>query len=262
MLVLQFLDGGAGVALRLSRTFALRTYAKGLLQLRQLALFLVLMRLLRLRVHQFQQRGHRLEALGAVEDLLCQVDGHRAAFLHRRIVDQAPRSADVAEGGEGGQVGVVIRGALADQLGGNALHRRGGNVEVAATRAKGLGEVLGGVGRRAHDDHGARRRLLYRLEQGIRAVIVEAVGVVEDHHAPRGHRGQARSTADDLAHRIHGDDDLLRIHEDQIGVLFGLQHRAASLAAAAAWFLRIRAHERGRKIDRGQGTAGARRASK
>ena len=80
VLVLQILNGGAGVALRFSRAFALRTHAEGLLQLRQFGFFLFLMRFLRFRIDQFQQRGDRLEALGAVEDLFCQVDGHRAAF--------------------------------------------------------------------------------------------------------------------------------------------------------------------------------------
>ena len=197
-----------------------------------------------------------------MEDVLGQVDGHCPAFLHRRIRHPVARPAHVAQGSHGGEAGIVIRGAFAHQLGNDILHRRRGNVQVPAARAKGLGEVLRGIGRRAHDNHGALRRLLHRLEQRVGAVIVEAIRVIEDHHAPRGDRGQARGAPNDLAHRIHRDDDLLRVHQDQIRVLLSLQHGAAGLAFSAARFLWIGAHERGREIDCGQGTPRAGRSSK
>ncbi|KKO78895.1 hypothetical protein WU85_04540 [Corynebacterium striatum] len=204
-----------------------------------------------------------MESLRPAVDLLSQVDGHGATLLHAGILHQVARAAHVAQAGHGGQAGVVLAGTLGDELLDDSVDARCRDIEVAAARSQGLGKVLWVLRRGDHDDDRALRRLLNSLEKRVGGLVAEAIGLIEDDHAPRRHTGKAGGAADHLAGLAHGDELFLGVHVDQVGVFLLLEYATAGLALAAARvpiFVSASAHQRSREAERSQGPSSTRRA--
>ena len=163
------------------------------------------MRVLGFLLHRADERGGGLERQRSTEDVLGQVDGHRAAFLRRRVGDEPAGTPDVALRGDGREAGVAFRCPGIDKLLHNRADRGRRDVEVAAPRAQGLREVFRIGGRRAHDDDGALGRLLDGFEQCVRCAVGEPVRLVDDHDPPRRHRRPGGRARDDVAHRVDRD---------------------------------------------------------
>ena len=58
---------------------------------------------------------------------------------------------------------------------------------------------------RNQQQHGARRRLLKRLEDSVGAEAIEFVDRIDDRHAPAAHRWSQGKEVAEPAHRIDGD---------------------------------------------------------
>ena len=106
----------------------------------------------------------------------------------------------------------------------------GAHADPAAARADGDDDVVGGG--RAQHPHGACGGLLDALEQRIGALDGDAVGVLDDEHLVAAQGGAHGALADELAHLVDTDGQLLGAHERDIGV--GARQGRAAVAAAAA----------------------------
>ena len=145
----------------------------------------------------------------------------------------------------------------AHQEGGHLLGGRRGQGELPAPGPDRGQHVLDG-GRAEHPDR-ARGRLLDRLEQRVAGLLGEPVGVLDDQDLPApADRGQRRA-ADQVAHLVDPDRELLGADHRDVGVGAG-EHGVARVALAAAGPRRLLALQRGRERDGGVGAARARGA--
>ena len=85
---------------------------------------------------------------------------------------------------------------------------------------------------RAEHPHGARRRLLEGLEQGVGGALGEPVGVLDDDDPPPADRRAVGRERDEVAGLL--DLDRQPLGRDDVDVGVGAVERGAALAALAA----------------------------
>ena len=176
-----------------------------------------------------EARAEIVDLRGDAQDVLAT---HPGGLVGR----QSSSAADVAlrgTRGEGGHRGIDAEHAheRVRHLGGG----RGRELEVAAARTDRGQDVLGARG--AEDPHRARRRLLDALEQGVGALAVEAVSVLEHEHVPWRTRRRHRRPVHQLARLAHGVGHRLGydvLDVDVRGVLDGHAFRACAASALGA----------------------------
>ena len=166
------------------------------------------------------------------------------------VAGQPRGEADVRLGGAGGvQRHRRVDAVAAGEQGGDRLDRRGAQPHVPRPRADRDDDVLDGGG--AQHPHGARRRLLERLEQGVGGALGEPVGILDDDHPEAPDRGAVGRERDEVAGLL--DLDRQPLGGDDVDVGVGAAERRAALAALAAAAV-------GAEQRRGEGPGGDRAA--
>ena len=139
--------------------------------------------------------------------------------------------------------------SVAHQEVGHVLDGRGGEHDQPGAGADRRQDVLDG--RRAQQPDGALGRLLDRLEQRVGGLVGEPVGVLHDHDLPAvAHRRQRRA-ADQVAHLVDADGELLGAGDPDVGVRAD-RDLVARVALAAPTLLALQPRGEG---DRGVGAA-------
>ncbi len=137
-----------------------------------------------------------------------QRDDLAATVAGRLVAGQGPSAPDVSLTGAGGvRRERDVDAVVTDEIGGHLLGRRSGQPDQPAAGTDRRQHVLDGRG--AEHPHGVTGRLLDRLEQGVESLVGEPVGVLDDEHLEaRAHRRQRRA-ADQLAHLVDSDGQLV-----------------------------------------------------
>ncbi len=176
----------------------------------------------------------------------------------RLVERQRPGPADVALARAGGVRRQPLLDAAGDQEAGDLRGGRRGQGHQPAAGPDRRQHVLDG--RCAEHPHGAAVRLLDRLEQRVASLLGEPVGVLDDEDLPAvAHRAERRP-ADQVAHLVDADRELLGA--DHRHVCVGpREHGVAGVAAvrAVGSDAALRALQRRGERDCGVAAARARR---